>query len=292
LPLENQASAYYVIKIDRLESLWGRAPGRKTKQTLKKSWLVTLVVVGVLIIDQSLKVWVKTHMNYGDNFEILGLDWARIHFVENNGMAFGLSLGGDYGKLLLSLFRIIAVGFLIYYIRLLIKASSNLGLMISFGLILAGAMGNILDSAFYGIIFSESPYHGGLAELFPEGGGYAGFLHGKVVDMFYFPIINTTLPAWIPFWGGEPFMFFKPVFNVADTAISVGVINILLFQRDFFVHPQQAIKNEEDNAAHPEQTADNSTQQEQKSEEDTTSPSEEENSTVEEEREDDAQKDI
>ena len=237
-------------------------------------------------------------MNYGDNFEILGLDWALIHFVENNGMAFGLSLGGDYGKLLLSLFRIIAVGFLIYYLRLLVKAGSNLGLMISFGLILAGAMGNILDSAFYGIIFSESPYHGGLAELFPEGGGYASFLHGKVVDMFYFPIINTTLPAWVPFWGGEPFMFFKPVFNVADAAISVGVLNILLFQRSFFAHPQEAIKNEEgktqeaeDDTAHPEQTEDGSTQQEQKPEKgDTASPAEEENDTVKEERKDDAQK--
>lgn len=257
-----------------------------------------MVVVGVLVIDQSLKIWVKTHMNYGDNFEILGLDWALIHFVENNGMAFGLSLGGDYGKLLLSLFRIIAVGFLIYYLRLLVKAGSNLGLMISFGLILAGAMGNILDSAFYGIIFSESPYHGGLAELFPEGGGYASFLHGKVVDMFYFPIINTTLPAWVPFWGGEPFMFFKPVFNVADAAISVGVLNILLFQRSFFAHPQEAIKNEEgktqeaeDDTAHPEQTEDGSTQQEQKPEKgDTASPAEEENDTVKEERKDDAQK--
>lgn len=179
-------------------------------------------------------------MNYGDNFEILGLDWALIHFVENNGMAFGLSLGGEYGKLLLSLFRIIAVGALIYYLRVLLKTGSSRGLMISFALILAGAMGNIIDSVLYGVIFSESPYHGGTAELFPAGGGYASFLHGKVVDMFYFPIINTTLPAWLPFWGGESFMFFKPVFNVADAAISVGVINILIFQRSFFAYTPEA----------------------------------------------------
>jgi len=256
---------------------------------LKNSWLVTLVVFGVLLIDQSLKIWVKTHMNYGDEFQVLGLDWALIHFVENNGMAFGLSLGGDYGKLLLSLFRIIAVVFLAYYISLLIKAGKSRGLMISFALIMAGALGNILDSAFYGLIFSESPYHGGLAELFPEGGGYAGFLHGKVVDMFYFPIIQTRLPEWLPFWGGEPFMFFRPVFNVADAAISGGVINILLFQRSFFAHPHEATEVDNPEAEQAEeQTAEEGQDQEQVQED--TPSTQEENTAVKEKREDDAKK--
>lgn len=178
-------------------------------------------------------------MQYGEEIWMLGLSWARIHFVENNGMAFGFSLGGDYGKLALSLFRILAVGFLIYYLRLLIKAGASLGLLISFGLILAGAIGNIIDSALYGMIFSESPFHGGLAQMFPEGGGYAGFLHGKVVDMLYFPMVDTTLPEWFPIWGGEPFQFFKPVFNIADSSITAGVLNILLFQRSFFKGKQE-----------------------------------------------------
>ncbi|MCO6476612.1 MAG: lipoprotein signal peptidase [Phaeodactylibacter sp.] len=204
---------------------------------MKKSTIVLFVIFLVLFLDQALKIWVKTQMNYGDEIRIFGLDWALIHFVENNGMAFGISLGGDYGKLALSLFRIIAVGFLIYYLRLLIRSDVSKGLLVSFALILAGALGNILDSAFYGLIFSESPYHGGLAELFPEGGGYASFLHGKVVDMLYFPIIDTYLPEWAPFWGGEHFLFFKPVFNIADLSITLGVVNILLFQRSFFSAP-------------------------------------------------------
>ncbi len=202
---------------------------------MKKSVVVVLAIIFlVLAIDQALKIWVKTHMNYGDEIQLFGLDWALIHFVENNGMAFGISLGGEYGKLALSLFRIVAVGFLAYYLRLLITTGASLGLLASFALILAGAMGNILDSAFYGMIFSASPYHGGLAELFPEGGGYATFLHGKVVDMLYFPIVNGYLPEWVPFWGGEHFLFFKPVFNIADMSITLGVLNILLFQRSFF----------------------------------------------------------
>lgn len=188
----------------------------------------------VLLLDQSLKIWVKTNMEYGDEIQLFGLNWALIHFVENNGMAFGLSLNGEYGKLALSLFRILAVGFLIYYIRILIKSKAPFGLLFSFACILAGAVGNILDSAFYGLIFSESPYHGGLAELFPVGGGYSSFLHGKVVDMFYFPIAQGHFPDWLPFWGGDSFLFFRPVFNVADTAITVGVLYILLFQRSFF----------------------------------------------------------
>lgn len=172
-------------------------------------------------------------MSYGEEFGILGLSWARIHFVENPGMAFGIEFGGGYGKLALSMFRIVAVGFLIYYIRELIKAAAPFGLLTSFALILAGAIGNIIDSAFYGLIFSESTYHS-VAEMFPAEGGYASFLHGKVVDMFYFPLYNGTLPEWMPFWGGEHVLFFRPVFNIADSAITVGVLSILVFQRSFF----------------------------------------------------------
>lgn len=173
-------------------------------------------------------------MTYGEDFPILGLDWAYIHFVENNGMAFGLSLGGESGKLALSIFRLVAVGFLIYFISRLIREQAKTGVLVSFALIMAGAMGNIIDSCFYGLIFSESNYHGGVAEAFPEGGGYSGFLFGKVVDMFYFPVIDTILPSWLPFWGGERFQFFKPVFNLADASISIGVFSLLLFQRSFF----------------------------------------------------------
>jgi signal peptidase II len=200
-----------------------------------KTILVSVVILLVLVIDQSSKFWVKTHMALGDNIPIFGLSWANIHFLENNGMAFGLSLGGEYGKLALSLFRIIAVGFLFYLIHRLIKEKAGSGILISFALIAAGATGNIIDSAFYGLLFSESSYHAGNVAVFmPQDGGYASFLHGKVVDMLYFPLIDTILPTWIPFWGGERFQFFNPVFNVADSAICVGVVFFLIFQKGFF----------------------------------------------------------
>lgn len=191
------------------------------------------IILLVLLIDQSVKIWVKTHMFYGEFIPIFGLDWAQIHFVENKGMAFGWTLGGSYGKLALSLFRILAVFFLTYFIIKLIREKAPGGLLVSFALIMAGALGNIIDSAFYGLIFSES-YHGHVAQLFPEEGGYAGFLHGKVVDMLYFPLYEGFLPSWLPVVGGRHVTFFKPVFNIADTAITVGVLNILLFQRKYF----------------------------------------------------------
>ena len=193
------------------------------------------IVVGVLILDQWLKIYVKTSIPYGSGFDILGLSWAKIHFIENEGMAFGFEFGGKIGKLLLSIFRILMVGFLIYLIRGLIHAKESVGLIISFALIIAGAIGNIIDSAFYGLIFSESSFHGGLAEMFPAEGGYAGFLYGRVVDMLYFPLIDTHWPEWMPLVGGDRFQFFRPVFNLADTAISTGVISILLFHRKFFL---------------------------------------------------------
>lgn len=202
---------------------------------LKTSHLVILVVFLVLLLDQSLKIWIKTTMIYGQEIHVLGFDWFRLHFTENPGMAFGLELGGSYGKLALSVFRIIAVGFMIYYIKLLIDEKAHKGLIISISLILAGAVGNILDSAFYGLIFSESTIHSNaIATAFPEGGGYAGFLHGRVVDMLYFPLIEGFYPEWVPWKGGSYYQFFRPVFNIADSSITIGVFMIILFQGRFF----------------------------------------------------------
>jgi signal peptidase II len=219
----------------------------------RKIVFISILISAVLLIDQSVKFWVKTNMALGDNIPILGLSWANIHFLENNGMAFGLSIGGEYGKLALSLFRIAAVGFLFYLIAKLVKENAGLGILISFGLIAAGALGNIIDSAFYGLIFSESSYHAGnVAVLFPEEGGYAGFLHGKVVDMFWFPMIDTVLPESFPIWGGERFQFFNPVFNVADSSICVGVVLFLLFQKSFFSKDKESSISEVDTLSHPD----------------------------------------
>lgn len=196
---------------------------------LKKS---LLIVFGVLFIDQLLKIWVKTHMFLGQEYHILG-NWFIIHFTENNGMAFGMEFAGNYGKLALSIFRIIAVSAIGWYmVKLSRKKDIKLGLIICISLIFAGAVGNIIDSAFYGLIFNESVFQ--VAQLFPDGGGYGTFLHGKVVDMLYFPLIQSHFPQWFPFWGGEEFVFFRPVFNIADSSITIGVLSLLLFQRKFF----------------------------------------------------------
>ncbi len=168
-------------------------------------------------------------MAYGEEFHLLGLNWLRIHFVENNGMAFGLQFGGSNGKLALSLFRLLAVLLLTYYLTVLLKTRAPFSLISSFAFILAGALGNIIDSAFYGVIFSASGVHGGIAQLFPPEGGYASFFYGKVVDMFYMPVWAGVLPSWIPFAGGQYVQFFKPVFNLADLSITMGVIMILFF---------------------------------------------------------------
>lgn len=173
-------------------------------------------------------------MVIGEEIEIT--PWFRIHFVENEGMAFGMSFGGNYGKLLLTLFRIIAVVFIGYILRRMTQTvQTSLGFVLSVSLIMAGALGNIIDSTIYGVIFSDSD--GQVAQLFPPDGGYAPWLHGRVVDMLYFPLYEGFLPTWLPIWGGTYFQFFRPVFNIADAAITSGVAIILLFQRSFFQEP-------------------------------------------------------
>ena len=190
-----------------------------------------LIVVLILLVDQVLKIWIKTHMTMGEEFSVIG-SWFRIHFVENNGMAFGFEFGGDYGKVFLSLFRVVAVFGIGWYILKLIKRGLPMGFIACVSLIFAGAIGNIIDSAFYGLIFNDS--YGQVSTLFPEGGGYASFLHGRVVDMFYFPLFSGVLPHWVPFVGGTDFEFFRPVFNVADSSISIGIFSIILFYRKQF----------------------------------------------------------
>jgi signal peptidase II len=190
-----------------------------------------LVVIAILLVDQISKFLIKTSMPLGATHSVLG-DWFKIRFIENPGMAFGIDIPGRYGKPALTLFRIVAVVIIGMYLRRLIKSEAPAGFIICLAVILAGAIGNIIDSMFYGMIFTESTYFEA-AKLFPGGKGYAPFLHGQVVDMLYFPLIDGRYPSWIPFRGGENFIFFRPIFNVADTAISVGVISILVFHRNF-----------------------------------------------------------
>ncbi|MES2138862.1 MAG: lipoprotein signal peptidase [Bacteroidota bacterium] len=190
-----------------------------------------IIIFLVLFFDQLIKIYVKTHFFLGQEVSIGG-NWFIIHFTENNGMAYGMEFGGNFGKLFLSVFRIVAVGAIGWYLWSLSKQKEDKLYIVCIALIFAGAIGNIIDSAFYGILFSDSNYE--IARFMPEEGGYSTFLHGKVVDMFYFPVIKGHFPAWFPFWGTEDFIFFRPVFNVADASISTGVAIIILYQRRFF----------------------------------------------------------
>ncbi|PRY94356.1 signal peptidase II [Marinilabilia salmonicolor] len=194
-----------------------------------------IIILAILLVDQALKFWVKTNMMLGDEFSVFG-DWFYIHFVENNGMAFGMELGGDFGKIFLSIFRIVAVVGIGWYLYKLTLKNAPVGLIVSVSMVLAGALGNIIDSAFYGMIFNHS--YSQVATLFPEGGGYASFLHGRVVDMFYFPLFSGTYPDWFPWLGGQEYIFFRPVFNIADSSITLGIISILIFQKKFFEHEE------------------------------------------------------
>lgn len=194
---------------------------------IKQKRLVIILVAAIIIVDQIVKILVKTHMTIGEDVMLIG-EWCRLHFIENEGFAFGMAFGGMAGKIFLTLFRVVASGLIIWYIHKLIKeGTSRTSFIACLAVILAGAVGNIVDSCFYGLVFDKSgPYD--VATLFPEQGGYAPFLQGKVVDMFYFPLFEFDWPDWFPIWGGEHFEFFSAIFNVADAAITIGVIWLVI----------------------------------------------------------------
>ncbi len=194
---------------------------------------IAISMVVLLLIDQISKVYIKTSMTINEAVHVFG-DWFQIRFIENFGAAYGFELGGDYGKMALSVIRIILTILLFYYINTLIKKGAPKKVIFGFVLILSGALGNLIDSVFYGVIFSESTFTDVATYVGFNGGGYSTFLHGAVVDMLYFPIIDTTLPEWLPFKGGERYVFFSPIFNVADTYVSVGFIYMILFCRKYY----------------------------------------------------------
>ncbi len=210
-----------------------------------KGKYVALLIILILVADQALKFYIKLNYTLGEEHNVIG-KWFRLHFVENEGMAWGLKFGGGLGKILLTLFRLVAVIFGTYYLSQIIKKKYHKGFIICAALIYAGAFGNLIDSLFYGLIFSGSnPFT--VATFFPAAGGYASFFHGQVVDMLYFPIIQTTYPSWFPIasWRGDVFEFFSPVFNLADSSISIGVIALLIWQKKFFPqhkHGEEPVK--------------------------------------------------
>ncbi|CAL68124.1 lipoprotein signal peptidase [Christiangramia forsetii] len=193
-------------------------------------------IILILLIDQISKLYIKTHFALGDEVEVF--DWFSILFVENEGMAWGTKIPGEYGKLALTLFRLAAIVGIGYWLWDAVRNNGSKILIFSIALIFAGAFGNIIDSVFYGIIFDDS--YGHVASFLPEAGGYSSLFHGKVVDMLYFPLWKGYLPEWIPIWGGEYFTFFEPVFNIADSAISVGVAMLLVFNKRAFPKEDKA----------------------------------------------------
>ena len=203
------------------------------KRFLSDGWLAAIVVVGAIVIDQLIKIWVKTNMTLHESIRVF--DWFYISFIENNGMAYGVQIGS---KLALSLFRVAAIGLLAYYLWLQVHNKARTGYIVCLAMVLAGAVGNLIDCMFYGMMFNASSPHY-LSYFVPFGSGYAPFLMGRVVDMFYFPLIVTTWPDWVPYWGGDEFVFFSPVFNFADANISVGVVLLLLFY-----HKEISLKRE------------------------------------------------
>lgn len=200
---------------------------------------ITLMAI-LLVVDQVVKIWVKTHFQIGEEVPLIG-QWCLLHFVENEGMAFGMSFGGVAGKESLTLFRLVASGAILWYlVRLIRKPAARLPLLVCVSLILAGAVGNLVDSLFYGLIFNESYYS--VAQLFPPEGGYAPLLQGRVVDMFYFPLVDTCWPQWVPFVGGQHFVFFNAIFNVADSAVTIGAVWLVIDQLFIFKKEKKTIE--------------------------------------------------
>ena len=193
----------------------------------KQYVIVAAILCVILVLDQIIKIWVKTHMHIGEEISLIG-DWCLLHFVENEGFAFGMTVGGNIGKLVLTIFRFMASVALLVWLLHLIHKGTRTPLVVCLSLILVGAVGNLIDCCFYGLIFNESYYN--VAELFPPEGGYAPFLYGRVVDMFYLPVIDTTLPSWFPIWGGRHFVFFNAIFNLADAAITIGAFWLIIDQ--------------------------------------------------------------
>ena len=225
------------------------------KSIRNKIIICAAIIAAVLIADQWLKIWIKTHFAIGDGIHLIG-DWCQLFFIENEGMAFGFSFGGDFGKLMLTLIRIVASAFIVYFIVRQLKKDARYMVLISLALILVGAVGNIVDSCFYGLIFSEST-HTEVATLFPDGGGYGRFLYGRVVDMFYFPIAEWVWPGWLPVLGGRHAEFFGAIFNLADASICVGVALLLIDQ--LLLHKESSQEEAEEAENNDPNLAENAT---------------------------------
>ena len=203
---------------------------------------VIIIISAIIIVDQALKIWIKTSYHEGPVMHVMGLSWFRLHFIENPGMAWGWKFGNETGKMILTLFRLAAVIFGTWYLGRIVKQQYKQGFIICAALIYAGALGNLIDSMFYGMVFDKGLHYdaaindyvryAGVAHFSSD--GYSSFLHGSVVDMLYFPMVKGHFPKWLPFVGGDDFEFFSPIFNIADASISFGVITLLLFQKRFF----------------------------------------------------------